>query len=85
MPASSAPAYTILTADRVIDAKGGPPIQNGAVLTRGSVIVSVGPANEIRAPDGASVSRHHYPGATILPGMVDCHTHNNGFGDGPQW
>ena len=82
MPASSAPAYTILTADRVIDAKGGPPIQNGAVLTRGSVIVSVGPANEIRAPDGASIVRHHYPGATILPGMVDCHTHNNGFGDG---
>ena len=82
MPATSSPDYTLLTADRVIDAKGGPPIQNGAVLTCGSEIVSVGPAHEIRAPDGASVNHHHYPGASILPGMVDCHTHNNGFGDG---
>ena len=84
MPAtnSSSPDYTLLIADRVIDAKGGPPIEQGAVLTRGSEIVSVGPAHEIRAPDGASVNHHHYPGASILPGMVDCHTHNNGFGDG---
>ena len=74
--------YTLISADRVIDAKGGPPIQHGAVLTRGTEIVAVGPAHEIRAPDGAPVMHHAYPGATILPGMVDCHTHNNGFGDG---
>ena len=82
MTASFAPTYTLLTADRVIDARGGPPIPNGAVLTQGSEIINVGPANEIRAPEGAPVTHHDYPGATILPGMVDCHTHNNGFGDG---
>ena len=82
MSATNSFTYTLLTADRVIDAKGGPPIEQGAVLTRGSDIVSVGHAHEIRAPDGASVARYDYPGATILPGMVDCHTHNNGFGDG---
>ena len=82
MPATSSPAYTLLTADRVIDAKGGLPIEQGAVLTRCSEIISVGPAHEVRAPDGASVNHHHYAGASILPGMVDCHTHNNGFGDG---
>ena len=84
MPAASttSPDYTLLTADRVIDAKGGPHIENGAVLTRGAEIIAVGPAHEVRAPDGASVNHHHYPGASILPGMVDCHTHNNGFGDG---
>ena len=76
------PTYTLLTADRVIDAKGGPPIEQGGVLTCGSEIIAVGPAHEIRAPDGAAVEHHDYPGATILPGMVDCHTHNNGFGDG---
>ncbi len=79
---SVSPIYTLLTADRVIDAKGGPPIDKGAVLTRGSEIVSVGPAHQVRAPEGAAVTHHDYPGATILPGMVDCHTHNNGFGDG---
>ncbi len=74
--------YTLLTADRVFDATGGAPIEHGAVLTRGSEIVAVGTANEVRVPEGASVEHHHYPGATIMPGMVDCHTHNNGFGDG---
>ena len=75
-------SYTLLTADRVIDAKGGSPIERGAVLIRESEIVAVGPAHEICAPEGATVIYQEYPGATILPGMVDCHTHNNGFGDG---
>ena len=82
MPSTPSADYTLLTADRVIDAKGGAPIEKGAVLTGGWEIVAVGTADEIRAPDGAVVERHDYPGATILPGMVDCHTHNNGFGDG---
>ena len=79
---SAIPDYTLLSADRVIDATGRSPIEHGAVLIRGCEIMSVGPVHEVRAPDGATVLRHHYPGATILPGMVDCHTHNNGFGDG---
>ncbi len=74
--------YIIISADRVIDSKGGAPIEQGAVLIRDDVIVAVGTVSEIRAPDGASVDSHHYSGGTILPGMVDCHTHNNGFGDG---
>ena len=82
MNTTAAPDYTLLTADRVIDSKGGPPIEQGVVLLRDDSIVGVGPASEVRAPDGASVERHDYPGGTILPGLVDCHTHNNGFGDG---
>ena len=76
------PTYTILTADRVIDASGGAPIENGAVLLEGSTIAAVGRAAEIRAPEGAAVQTGHYDGCTIMPGMVDCHTHHNGFGDG---
>ena len=38
------PHFTILTADRIIDAKGGPPIDNGAVLLDGSTIAAVGNA-----------------------------------------
>ena len=74
--------YLLITADRVIDSKGGPPIDNGAVLVHDGKIVSVGRAAEVSAPEGASVETHHYPGCTVLPGMVDCHTHHNGFGDG---
>ena len=74
--------YLLITADRVIDSKGGLPIDNGAVLVHDGKIVSVGRAADVSAPEGASVETHHYPGCTVLPGMVDCHTHHNGFGDG---
>ena len=80
MPSNS--HFTILTADHLIDAKGGPPIDNGAVLLEGSTIAAVGRAAELRAPEGAPAQTVHYPGCTIMPGMVDCHTHHNGFGDG---
>ena len=74
--------FTILTADRLIDAKGRAPIENGAILLDDATIDVVGRADDIRAPDGAAVQAVHYPGCTIMPGMVDCHTHHNGFGDG---
>ena len=76
------PTFTILTADRVIDATGGAPIENGAVLLDGATIAAVGSAADIRAPEGAAAQTTHYAGCTIMPGMVDCHTHHNGFGDG---
>ncbi len=74
--------YKLLTGARLIDGTGGPPIDTGAVLTHGSRVAAVGPAATVSAPDGASVERFDYPGKTIMPGMVDCHTHHNGFGDG---
>jgi imidazolonepropionase-like amidohydrolase len=74
--------FTLITADRLIDSRGGPPIENGAVLIEGSRIIAVGRKEDIRAPEGASVDVSDYPGCTAMPGMVDCHTHHNGFGDG---
>ena len=74
--------FTILTADRVIDAKGDVPLENGAVLLEGATIAAVGSAADIRAPEGAAAQISHYAGCTIMPGMIDCHTHHNGFGDG---
>lgn len=74
--------FTILTADRLIDGKGGAPIANGAILLEGATIAAVGSAADIRAPEGAPAHTAHYPGCAIMPGMVDCHTHHNGFGDG---
>ncbi len=51
-----------------------PPIEDGAVLVddRGR-IVAVGPDRAVPAPEGAE--RLEYPGAALVPGLVNCHTH----------
>ena len=82
LPMPNNPNFTILTADRLIDSTGGLPIEDGAILLQGDSIVAVGRAADVRVPDGAAAHTEHYAGCTIMPGMVDCHTHHNGFGDG---
>ena len=74
--------FKLIKATRLIDGMGGAPIENGAILVEGSRISVVGRAAEIAAPEGADVQVFDYPGKTVMPGMVDCHTHHNGFGDG---
>jgi imidazolonepropionase-like amidohydrolase len=82
MASAAAPDYRLLTADRVIDGSGGAPIEHGAVLLHGDRIVRVGPAAEVRAPDGASVEEVRYDDGSLLPGYVDAHTHIVAPGDG---
>ncbi len=78
-----APAsLTRILAPLLIDGRGGPPLQRAALLLEGSTIRAVGTAEEVRAPDGAAVETLEYPNATVLPGLIDTHTHLNGFGDG---
>ena len=72
----------LIRAGLLIDGLGGPPIERGAVLTSGPKIVAVGPQQDVAAPEGAPVQVLDYPSRTVMPGMVDCHTHHNGFGDG---
>ncbi len=80
MPANA--QFKLITADWLIDSKGGPPIERGAILLDGNKIAAAGPQQDVRAPEGASVDASDYPGCAVMPGMVDCHTHHNGFGDG---
>jgi imidazolonepropionase-like amidohydrolase len=84
MPPTGTPApdFRLLVADRVFDGLGGPPIDEGAVLLQGDRIVRVGPASEVRAPDGASAEETRYDGGSLLPGYVDAHTHVVSPGDG---
>ena len=77
-----AEVFRLIRATRLIDGRGGPQVENGAVMTRGSKILAVGPAKDVVPPEGAPVETYDYPGKTIMPGMIDCHTHHNGFGDG---
>jgi len=78
----AAPRFTLITADRLIDGSGAPPVPRGAILLEGDRIVSVGTEAEVRAPSGAAVDRQAYAGGTILPGLVDAHTHLVAPGDG---
>jgi len=75
-------SHTLIRAGRIIDGLGGPPIERGALLVRDSKIVDVGPERNMSVPEGGHVEVLDYSDKTIMPGMVDCHTHHNGFGDG---
>ncbi len=48
----------------------------------GRQISAIGPSNEISAPDGSKVTVCDYGNSTILPGLVDGHTHMMAPGDG---
>ena len=74
--------FTLIKAGRLIDGSGAPPIERGAVLFDNGKIAAAGPESQVTAPDGARVLAIEYPRMTVMPGMVDAHTHNNGFGDG---
>ena len=74
--------FTLIRADRLIDGSGSPPVERGAVLLQGDTIAAVGPEASVVPPEGARVEELVYDGKTVLPGLVDCHVHLNGMGDG---
>jgi|HubBroStandDraft_1064217.scaffolds.fasta_scaffold06031_5 imidazolonepropionase-like amidohydrolase len=72
LSAAGAPAATLLRPARVWSA--GEPLHEGwVVLIRAERIVSVGPPGSIQVPADASVI--DLPGATLLPGLMDVHSH----------
>jgi imidazolonepropionase-like amidohydrolase len=75
-------AYKLIRAGLLIDGRGGPPVQRGAVLIQGSTIRAAGPQKDVLPPEGAPVEVLDYPDKAILPGLVDCHVHLIGIGDG---
>jgi imidazolonepropionase-like amidohydrolase len=65
------PHQIALRAARLIDGKGGPPLTNAVVLVQGDRISAVG--SNLSVPSGTEVI--DLGGATLLPGLIDCHTH----------
>ena len=81
----TAPAdWTLLTAARLLDGSGAGRLDDAAVLIEGGTIRTIGRRSEVRPPDGAVATSHDYGDATILPGLVDGHTHLVGIGDGTR-
>ena len=74
--------FKLIRASRLIDGKSGRVVERGAVLVEGTQIRDSGPEKNVKPPEGAPVEEFDYPDHTVMPGLVDAHTHLNGFGDG---
>jgi imidazolonepropionase-like amidohydrolase len=81
MPTAPAtPDPVVLRAPRLLDGTGTPPVGDAAVLVSGGRIAYAGPAAGL--PDGAErLPAQDFPGATLLPGLVDAHVHLVASGD----
>ena len=70
-PAPSQTAVMVVKAARLIDGRGGPPIAPAMIRVEGDRIAEVG--GTLAIPAGARVI--DLGGATLLPGLIDLHTH----------
>ncbi len=74
-PQPAAPKkVTVIKAARLIDGQGGAPMANPVVVVEDDRITRVGAG--LPVPAGAEVI--DLGGATLLPGLIDCHTHLTG-------
>jgi imidazolonepropionase-like amidohydrolase len=67
------PAVTVIRAGTLIDGKSGSPRRDQVIVIRGNRIESAGDAGKTPIPEGAAVIDLSH--ATVLPGMIDAHTH----------
>ena len=66
-----------IDAERMIDGPGGPPVEPARVVIQGERITAAGPADRIKAPEGAR--RISLGARTLLPGLIDAHVHLKGW------
>jgi imidazolonepropionase-like amidohydrolase len=71
-PAKASKA-TVIRAGRLIDTRGGRVLTDQHIVIEGERVMRVGPAGEVDVPAGAD--RIDLSGATVLPGLIDAHTH----------
>ena len=66
-----------IDAERMIDGRGGPAVEPARVVIQGERITAAGPADRIKAPEGAR--RISLGSRTLLPGLIDAHVHLKGW------
>ncbi len=74
-PPGAQPASTLIRAGRLVDPRGGVVLDGRGILVEGARIKAVGPYDEVArgAPAGSKVI--DLSKATVLPGLIDAHTH----------
>jgi imidazolonepropionase-like amidohydrolase len=70
-PAANSGSVTAIRAGRLLDVEAGRTLSNQVILVSGGKIQAVGASLDI--PEGAKVI--DLSGMTVLPGLIDCHTH----------
>jgi imidazolonepropionase-like amidohydrolase len=70
---SPAPRHVVIRPGHVLDVKTGNTLSGQAIVIEDDKIVSVGPAADAKLAPGAETI--DLPSATVLPGLIDAHTH----------
>jgi imidazolonepropionase-like amidohydrolase len=75
-PTHDAAKRVVVHAGRMLDVKTGRMLADQAIVIENDKILSVGPASQASSPPGAT--RIDLPNFTVLPGLIDAHTHLTG-------
>src|SRR5690606_7970032 len=81
LPASAQEKPTAFTGATITPIAGAP-TENGTLVVHEGRIVAVGAADAVEIPEGAE--RIDVAGKTIMPGLVDTHSHIGGPGGGDR-
>lgn len=75
-PPKAAPADSIwaIVGGRLIDGRGGMPVDNSVVVVHGTRIVAVGDRASVAIPEDAKLL--DADGLSVLPGLIDSHFHS---------
>jgi imidazolonepropionase-like amidohydrolase len=69
------PTSLVVKAGRLLDVSKGTYIENAAVWIEGERIKEVGRASDVELQAPKNAKRIDLGRATVLPGLIDCHTH----------
>ena len=72
----------LILADRIVGTARGQVITAGYLALKNGRVLETGPAAAAAEKFPASIPREHFPGCTIIPGLVDSHVHLT-FSAGP--
>jgi imidazolonepropionase-like amidohydrolase len=72
------PESILIKAGRLIDTRGGTVLIDQAILIEGDRIKEIGPVATVTGHAPATVKVIDLSKATVLPGLIDCHTHITG-------